>query len=177
MRRLVRVFWIILALLFLLEAWLWSKLEPIVAFIVRLLPMQAIKAKAAAAIEGLPPAATLVVFVIPAAVLLPIKLAALWLFHGGHWLTGIGVLIFAKLAGLGVTAFVFEITRPKLMQLPWFAQLYGIVMRGLAWAHAMVDPIKRRMRKYVYMLRPRNAGRFYRHLMRVRRRMQQPAGA
>jgi hypothetical protein len=63
------------------------------------------------------------------------------------------------------------------MQLPWFARLYDIVMRGLAWAHAMVDPIKRRMRKYVYVLRPRNAGRFYRHLMRVRRRMQQPAGA
>src|ERR1700687_1980268 len=97
MRRLARVFWIILALLFLLEAWLWSKLEPIVAFIVRLLPMQAIKAKAAAAIEGLPPAATLVVFVIPAAVLLPIKLAALWLFHGGHWLTGVRMLLFPQL--------------------------------------------------------------------------------
>jgi hypothetical protein len=177
MRRLVRVFWIILALLFLLEAWLWGKLAPIVAFIVWLLPMQAIKAKAAAAIEGLPPTATLVVFLVPAAVLLPIKLAALWLFHGGHWFAGIGMLIFAKLAGLGVTAFVFELTRPKLMQLPWFARLYDIVMRGLAWAHAMVDPIKRRVRKYVYVLRPRNAGRFYRHLMRVRRRMQQPAGA
>jgi hypothetical protein len=50
-------------------------------------------------------------------------------------------------------------------------------MRGLAWAHATVDPIKRRLRKYVHVLRPRNAGRFYRHLMRVRRRMQQPAPA
>jgi hypothetical protein len=177
MRRLVRVFWIILALLFLLEAWLWDKLAPIVAFIVWLLPLQQIKAKAAAAIEVLPPTATLVVFVVPAAILLPIKLAALWLFHGGHWLAGIGMLIFAKLAGLGVTAFVFEVTRPKLMQIAWFARLYEIVIRGLVWAHAMVDPIKRRMRKYVHVLRPRNAGRFYRHLMRVRRRMQQPAGA
>ena len=68
-------------------------------------------------------------------------------------------------------------TRPKLLQIAWFARLYAIVMRGLDWAHAMVDPIKRRMRKYIYVLRPRNAGRFYRHLMRVRRRMQQPAPA
>ena len=172
MRRLVRVFWVILALLFLLEAWLWTRLEPIVAALVALLPLKIIKAKTAGAIEALPPAATLVVFLVPVATLLPVKIAALWLLHGGHWFAGAAVLVFAKLAGLGITAFVFEITRPKLMQLAWFARLYALVMRGLDWAHAMVDPIKRRIRQYSYMLRPRNAGRFYRHFMRVRRRMQ-----
>ena len=177
MRRIVRVLWVILALLFLLEAWLWARLAPIVAFLVSLLPMQTIKARTAAAIEALPPAATLVVFLVPIAVLLPVKIAAVWLLHGGHWLAGIGMLIFAKLAGLGVTAFVFELTRPKLMQLAWFARLYALVMRGLDWAHAMVDPYKRRIRQYTRMLRPRNAGRFYRHFMRVRRRMQHPAPA
>jgi hypothetical protein len=177
MRRLVRVFWVILALLFLLEAWLWSRLEPVVAALVALLPLKTIKAKTAAAIEGLPPAATLVVFLVPIGILLPVKIMALWLLHGGHWAAGVGVLVFAKLAGLGVTAFVFEITRPKLLQLAWFARLYALVMRGLAWAHEMVDPVKRRIRQYTYMLRPRNAGRFYRHLRRVRRRMQLPAPA
>jgi hypothetical protein len=177
MRRLVRVFWVILALLFLLEAWLWSRLEPVVAAIVALLPLKTIKAKTAAAIEGLPPAATLVVFLVPIGILLPVKIMALWLLHGGHWAAGVGVLVFAKLAGLGVTAFVFEITRPKLLQLAWFARLYALVMRGLAWAHDMVAPVKRRIRQYTYMLRPRNAGRFYRHLRRVRRRMQLPAPA
>ncbi len=175
LRRLVRVFWVILAIIFLFEAWLWAQLAPIVAFIVALLPLHAVKAKIAAAIEGLPPALTLIVFIIPAAILLPIKLSAIWLFHHHHWLAGIAVLVFAKLAGLGVTAFIFEVTRPKLMQMAWFARLYDLVMRGLAWAHAMVDPIKRRLRKYVHMLRPRNAGRFYRHFMRVRRRMRHPA--
>ncbi len=176
-RRAARLFWIILALIFLFEAWLWGLLAPIVAFIVQLLPLKALKARIAAAISGLPPTATLIVFVIPALILLPIKLSAIWLFHHHHWLAGIATLVFAKLAGLGVTAFIFEVTRPKLMQMAWFAKLYDLVMRGLAWAHAMVDPIKRRVRKYVHMLRPRNAGRFYRHLMRVRRRMQQPAPA
>ncbi|HYW59873.1 MAG TPA: hypothetical protein VE909_05065 [Xanthobacteraceae bacterium] len=177
MRRITHVLWIIVALIFLLEAWLWAKLAPIVAFLVWLVPLQPIKARIAAAIEGLPPAATLVVFAVPVAVLFPIKLAALWAFGHGHWIAGVGALVFAKLAGLGVTAFVFEATRPKLMQIGWFAQLYELVMRGLAWAHTTVDPIKRRLRKYVHVLQPRNAGRFYRHLMRVRRRMQQPAPA
>ena len=177
LRRLARIFWVILAIIFLFEAWLWAQLAPIVAFIVALVPLRAVKARVAAAIERLPPALTLIVFIIPAAILFPIKLSAIWLFHHHHWFAGIAALVFAKLAGLGVTAFIFEVTRPKLMQMAWFARLYGIVMRGLAWAHAMVDPIKRRMRKYVRMLRPRNAGRFYRHFSRVRRRMRQPAAA
>jgi hypothetical protein len=177
MRRVFRIFWIILALVFLLEAWLWSKLAPIVAFIVRLIPLQPIKARIASVIGRLSPAATLIVFVVPAIVLFPIKITALWLFHRGYWMAGVGMLIFAKLAGVGVTAFIFEVTRPKLMQLAWFARLYDLVMRGLAWAHEMVAPIKRRIRKYVHVLRPRNAGRFYRHLTRVRRRMQHPAPA
>jgi hypothetical protein len=177
MRRIFRVFWVILALVFLLEAWLWSKLAPIVALIVSLIPLQGIKARIATLIGGLSPAATLIVFVVPAIVLFPIKISALWLFHRGYWMSGVGMLIFAKLAGVGVTAFIFEVTRPKLMQLAWFARLYEWVMRGLAWAHEMVDPIKRRIRQYVYLLRPRNAGRFYRHFARVRRRMQHPAPA
>ena len=177
LRRLARIFWVILAIIFLFEAWLWAQLAPIVAFIVALLPLRAIKTKIASGIAQLSPVATLVVFIIPPAILFPIKLAAIWLFHHHYWFGGIAALVFAKLAGLGVTAFIFEVTRPKLMQMVWFATLYDVVMRGLGWAHAMVDPIKRRLRKYVRMLRPRNAGRFYRHFMRVRRRMRQPAAA
>ena len=177
LRRLARLFWVILAIIFLFEAWLWAQLAPIVAFIVALVPLHAVKARIAAAIGGLSPAATLVVFVIPPIILFPIKLFAIWLFHHHYWLAGIAALVLAKLVGLGVTAFVFEVTRPKLMQMAWFARLYELVMRGLAWAHAMVDPIKRRLRKYARMLRPRNAGRFWRHFSRVRRRMRQPAAA
>ena len=170
MRRIVRVFWVILALLFLLEAWLWARLAPIVAFLVSLLPLKAIKARIAAAIEALPPAATLVVFLVPVAVLLPVKIAAVWLLHGGHWLAGIGMLIFAKLAGLGVTAFIFEVTRPKLLQLAWFRQLYDRVMLWLAWAHELIDPIKDRLRRALRMFGPKRAGRTLRLLARIRRR-------
>src|SRR5262249_26788655 len=77
MRRIVRVFWVILALLFLLEAWLWTRLQPIVAAIVAVLSLKIIKAKTAAAIEALLPAATLVVFLVLVATLLPVKIMAL----------------------------------------------------------------------------------------------------
>lgn len=61
MRRLLRPVLIPLALLFLLEAWLWDRLAPIVALVVARLPFRALKAALAEWIERLPPAATLVI--------------------------------------------------------------------------------------------------------------------
>jgi hypothetical protein len=177
MRRLLRPFLILLALVFLFEAWLWEHLAPIVAWIVARIPLRAIKARTAAWIEGMPPAVTLVVFVVPVAVLLPFKFLGLWLLAHGHWLYAVAVLALAKVAGLGVTAFIFDITRPKLLQLAWFRWLYERVMAWLAWAHELVDPIKRRLRRAFRMFAPKRAGRTLRLLMRIRRRMQTPRQA
>jgi hypothetical protein len=73
---------------------------------------------------------------------------------------------------VGVTAFIFDLTQPKLMQMPWFRWLYDRVMAGLAWAHGLIDPIKRRLRSFFRMWGPRRAGRTSRLLARIRRRMQ-----
>jgi hypothetical protein len=73
---------------------------------------------------------------------------------------------------LGVTAFIFDLTRPKLLQMDWFRRLYEAVMRGLAWAHALVDPIKRRLRLWFRIFAPKRAGRTLRLLLRIRRRVQ-----
>ena len=70
------------------------------------------------------------------------------------------------------TAFIFDLTRPKLLQLLWFRSLYDRVMVWLAWAHALIDPIKRRLRTSLRMFAPKRAGRTLRLLGRIRRRMQ-----
>jgi len=113
----------------------------------------------------------------PVVVLLPFKFLGLWLLAHGHWLDAVAVLALAKVAGLGVTAFIFDITRPKLLQLAWFRWLYERVMAWLAWAHELVDPIKRRLRRAFRMFAPKRAGRTLRLLMRIRRRMQTPRQA
>ena len=38
------------------------------------------------------------------------------------------VLALAKVVSIGVTAFIFDLTRPKLLQLAWFRRLYDRVM-------------------------------------------------
>jgi hypothetical protein len=172
MRRLLRPFLILLALIFLFEAWLWQRLAPIVAAIVARLPWRAIKARIAAWIEQLPPAATLAVFVVPVVLLLPLKFLGLWMLAHGLWLGALAVLALAKVVSLGVTAFIFDLTRPKLLQLRWFRRLYELVMAWLARAHALIDPIKRRLKTALRMFAPKRAGRTLRLLIRIRRRMQ-----
>ena len=86
MRRLLRPFLILLALVFLFEAWLWQRLAPIVAWVVARLPLRQLKAALAARIDALPPAATLVVFVVPVLMLIPFKLLGVWMLARGHWL-------------------------------------------------------------------------------------------
>jgi hypothetical protein len=172
MRRLFRPFLILLALFFLLEAWLWTHLAPIVAWIVARIPLRAIKQKVAAWIEHLPPTATLVVFVVPVLLLLPLKFLGLWMLAHGYWLGALSVLALAKMVSLGVTAFIFDLTRPKLLQLDWFRWLYERVTVWLAWAHELVDPIKRRLRTTFRMFTPKRAGRTLRLLARIRRRIQ-----
>ena len=98
------------------------------------------------AIEQLPPYPTLLVFLVPVILLFPIKLLGLWMLAHGSWLGAMAALAVAKVVSMGVTAFIFEVTRPKLLQLPWFRWLYEQMLVWLAKAHALVDPIKARMR-------------------------------
>lgn len=146
MRRLLRPLWFVLAVLFLIEAWIWERLRPVVAFLVGLIPFERLKAAIVIGIERLPPYATLLVFAIPGLILLPFKLVGLWLIASGHVLAGGFVFLIAKTVGLAVTAFLFETCKPKLMQLTWFARFYDLILRLKAWAHAQTEPARLWMR-------------------------------
>lgn len=180
MRRILKPLWILLALVFLFEAWLWEHLRPVVAWIVDRIAWEKLKARLAAAIEHLPPYATLLVFLIPVVLLLPLKFLGLWMLAHGSWLGAAAVLALAKMMSVGVVAFIFDVTKPKLLQLGWFRWLYEHMLVWLARAHALIDPIKalikRRMRRLVWLMKPGRPGRFFRRLARIRRRVQaQPA--
>lgn len=169
MRALSRVFWTVLAVLFLIEAWLWRHTEPLVEAIVRAIPLAHLKAAIAAGVNRLPPFVVLFVFAIPMAILLPFKLAALWLFAQGQFLLGAGVFVLAKLVGVAVAAFLFETCKPKLLQMAWFARLYAWFVRVWTWAHGIVDPIKARIRAWAGRLRQRARSGFMRRFSWLRR--------
>jgi hypothetical protein len=170
-RRITRPLLILLAIVFLVEAWLWSHLEPVVAWIVGQIPLRRVKAALKRFLEWLPPAAALIAFAVPGLLLFPLKLAAVWLIAQNHWFAASAVFLFAKLVGLGVAAFVFEVTKPQLLQMPWFRWLYGRVLIWLDWAHGLTDPIKERLLQLSRLLKPGRGGRALRLLWRIRRRM------
>ena len=170
MRRLLRPFWVLLALLFLLEAWLWDHLKPPIAWLVNLVPWGRLKDWLKRAIADLPAWAALFVFLVPLLVLLPLKFVEVYFLAKRQWIAAGLVLVLAKLLGLGVTAFVFDATREKLLQMRWFARMYAWFIWARDWAHAQTEPIRERVRQLMWLVKPQRAGRFLRRLLRIRRR-------
>ena len=145
LRRLLQPLWVLLAIVFLIEAWLWDHLEPVVAWVVSIIPLRTFKQWLTERVDALSPAMTLIVFIVPIIPLFPLKLIGMWLLVHEHWMSAVFTILFAKLLGVGVTAFVFDVTRPKLLEMGWFETMYDFIMALRAKAKALVDPIKARI--------------------------------
>jgi hypothetical protein len=173
MRRLLKPLWVLLAIIFLIEAWLWDHLEPLVAKVVELIPLRAFKQWLAARVAKLSPEMTLIVFIVPAIPLFPLKLAGLWLLTHEYWFSAILTIVFAKFLGVGVTAFVFDVTRDKLLEMRWFKRLYEFVIDLRASATALVEPIKLRIKEILRAGADGGSSRTLRLIQRFRKRVRE----
>ena len=79
-----------------------------------------------ARIARVPARPALLLFLLPAAALLPVKLLAVQLIQSGHAVTGLIVIVAAKLLGTAIGGRLFMLMRPQLMTLRRFA-------RAMAW--------------------------------------------
>jgi hypothetical protein len=111
---------LVAAVIILIEDWLWDDLARLAAAIGRLPVFSAVEAF----IAGLPPYAALAFFAFPTVLLLPVKLAAVYLISHGRPTLGLLTVIVAKVAGTALVARIFTLTRPSLMRIAWFAWLY-----------------------------------------------------
>jgi len=75
-------------------------------------------------VHRLSPYASLCFLLIPWLILEPLKPLGIILFHHGHHLTSALVFIVGELLKLAIFDQIFEMTKPKLMTLPWFAWCY-----------------------------------------------------
>ena len=147
LRRLLQPVWVLLAIIFLIEAWLWDHLEPVVAWVVAAIPLRDFKQWLTERVDTLSPAMTLIVFAVPIIPLFPLKIIGLWLLAHEHWISAVFTIMFAKFVGVGVTAFVFDVTKSKLLEMPWFEKLYLFVLALRAQCAALVDPVKARIKQ------------------------------
>jgi hypothetical protein len=169
LRRLLQPVWILLAIIFLIEAWLWDHLEPIVARVVAAIPLDTFKQWLAERVDTLSPAMTLIVFIVPVIPLFPLKMIGIWLLAHEYWMSAVTTLLFAKFIGVGITAFIFDVTRPKLLEMAWFEKFYEFVLRLRARCQAMVEPVKAKVREALRGDGDRWSSRALRLILRFRK--------
>ncbi len=112
------------ALILMLEDWFWDVGLRLIAFIVSWPPLKALEKH----IVALPPYAALCAFVLPAILLLPVKILALFAIASGHPISGITAIVIAKVGGAAVVARLYILTKPTLLSLPWFARWHNKFM-------------------------------------------------
>ncbi|MEJ6004812.1 hypothetical protein WG899_04580 [Paucibacter sp. AS339] len=143
---------LLLALLILFEEWGWAPLARLMARLGQLPVLRQLEAW----IGRLPPPAALAVLLLPTLLLLPVKLLALWLIGIGRAGLGLLVIVVVKLIGTAIVARLFQLTRPALLRMAWFAKLYqrwslwkaGLlawVRRSAAWRWARAFKLRLRL--------------------------------
>lgn len=140
MRGLLRGLWrlargvllLLAALVFAIEEWGWKPLTRIAERLAQWAHLQRLEAR----IRRTSPGVALLLFLVPALLLFPLKVFALWLIHLGRASLGVAVIVLAKLLGTALLGRLFILTEPQLMRFRWFA-------RTLAWWRAT----KRRVRE------------------------------
>ena len=180
MSKFTRVLWLIIAAIFLFEAWLWDMAVLFGRWCAARIPWYEFKESIERWIKSLPPKAALILFLIPLLVIEPFNIIALALIAHGRIFLGIIALIFAKLVGLGAIAFLFDLTRDKLLTIDWFARFYRKMLIWRDWAHALIEPHKQALHTLIEPYRQalsafvaewRSEKGFFANLAKFRRRI------
>ena len=172
-RHILKPFWIFIALLFLLEAWLWDHIQPLIAWLVARLPWQDVKAALSRGVAQLPPVIVIFLFALPEVLGIPAQLFSLWIVAKGAVVLGTILFLLAKGLGLMATLVLFEVCHEKLMELSWFRYAYRLVNDARAWAKLQVQPMldeiaKMRARLLLRVKNVLGEGGFFEMLRRVR---------
>ena len=125
---------VLAAALFLFEEIGWQLLHRMMQALARL----PLVARTEAAIQRLGPYPALVLFLVPIALLEPLKLLALWLLATGHLLLGFAAIVFAKVFSTALVARLFHLCRPALLSLPWFRRAFEWTVLTRDWLYARV---------------------------------------
>ncbi len=139
--RVLRIaFLVVVALVIFIEEWGWRPLAAGVAKLGRWTPVRRLEAL----IAGTSPRVALALFLVPAVLLFPVKVASLWLIEEGRALLGVSVIVLAKVLGTALVGRLFLLVESQLMEIAWFARLLtwwretearvrGVIFRSTVW--------------------------------------------
>jgi hypothetical protein len=154
-RRLTRPLWLVLAAVFLFEAWLWDRLTDFGHWLRDRIPFEPFKLWIAERVAKMPPWGALLLFAIPVIVVQPLKLASLYLMTHGHLVLGALGFVSIKIVGFGLVAFLFDLTRDKLMTFRWFVWIYNHVNWLREKATVFIAPYKAALKAHMAEIKSR----------------------
>ncbi|AYB51460.2 hypothetical protein [Ralstonia solanacearum] len=126
---------VLAALILLFEEWIWNAMLRATARLVAHPWIQAAEQRLA----KLEPVEALCAFVLPALTMLPFKFAAIYVLARGYLVTGIAVLMLAKVVSTTLGARIYVVVRPQLQQVGWYARLES---RFLTWKRRIVEALR-----------------------------------
>jgi hypothetical protein len=108
----------LLAIVLFVEEWGWQPLTAMAARFAKWPPVAWLEARIVTAPRYL----ALLLFMAPATLLFPLKIAALWLMGEGHAELGVFLIILAKVLGTAFVGRLFILLEAQLMSFAWFAR-------------------------------------------------------
>jgi hypothetical protein len=96
-------------------------------------------------IRHLHPYYCLLLLVIPAAIVEPLKMAGVVVAGSGHWLGGVAILACAYVLSFSLLTRLFRIVQPRLLILPWFR---AVRIRLLRFRRKLLDHIAEKYRTW-----------------------------
>jgi hypothetical protein len=146
-----------LAMAFLAGAWIWDALAAIGRLLAWFAPWPRIRAAVVALIDRLPAPLALLVFLVPFLIVEPLLVVATVAIAMGYVFWGAVAWVVLKSLAIAVIPALFELTRHRLMTMPWFVWAFEKVMAFHHYADRIVAPYKHAAAALVALWRARAA--------------------
>lgn len=137
-----------LAVLFVIEAWLWEFGGRWLGKLVAWLPLEETKELIRRFVAPLSPWATLPVFLVPLLLITPFNFVAGWFFVKGKLAYGLFTLLTQKLLGVAVLSFMFRACKEKLLQLSAVRWIYTLLLQWYRAAYRMTQPYRETVKRW-----------------------------
>ena len=131
-----------LAMAFVVIAWVWDGLAAVGRALAGFIPWARFKQAFAKLVDRLPALLVLLVFLVPFLIVEPLLVGATIAIAMGYVLSGAIAWIVLKFLAVALIPAIFDLTKHKLMTMPWFVRAYEKVMAFHHYAEQIVAPYK-----------------------------------
>ena len=117
-----------LAMMFVVVAWMWDGLVVVGRALAGFIPWARFKQAFAKLVDRLPPLFVLLIFLVPFLIVEPLLVVATVAIAMGYVVSGAIAWIVLKFLAIALIPAIFDLTKHRLMTMPWFVRAYEKVM-------------------------------------------------